>query len=216
MLISSGAELEIAGEFVAAGQAYYEDSDISGETRILTRFLEDALYSGNTGHAFDLILQLEQIPLESSIFDFWYARLSWSCGLSEYACSVLDSVQGSRWLESRSKGFAAQLRGNAEEAVEQFTISMDRAESARQRFYSALDLSFALIQTGRYREAEEIAVLLAGSFPGEGLPLISLALSLHEQDRFGEAMSVLQSLYSGEEFTALSRHFAAALLEDLE
>ncbi len=216
MFLSNGTELEISGDFVAAGQAYYEDNDFSGEARILSRFLEEALYSGSSIHAFDLILQLEQLPFESYYFDFWYARLSWSCGLPEYACAALDSVQGTRWLESRAKGLAAQLRGNGQSAATQFRISIAQAESARQRFYSALDLSFALIQSGRYEEAEDIAVFLAGNFPGEGLPLISLALSLQEQGRFGEAMSILQSLYSGDEFTAISRHFAAALLEDLE
>lgn len=216
MFLSSGAELEIAGDFVASGCAYYEDNDYSGEARILSRFLEDALYSGNSLHAFELLLQLEQFHLEPSIFDFWYARLSWNCGLPEYACEALDSVQGSRWLESRARGLAAQFRGNGQEAATQFRLSMEQAESARQRFYSALDLSFALIQTGRYEEAEDIAVFLATNFPGEGLPLISLALSLQEQNRFGEAMSILQSLYSGDEFTAISRHFASALLEDLE
>ena len=216
VFLSSGAELEIAGDFVEAGNAYYEDNDFCGETRILTRFLEEALYSGNTTHAFDLLLQLEQLPFEFSYLDFWYARLSWNCGMPEYACAALDSLQGSVWLESRSKGLAAQFRGNGQEAATQFRLSLEQAESTRERFYSALDLSFALIQTGRYEEAEDIAVFLTGNFPGEGLPFISLALSLQEQDRFGEAMSILQLLYTGDEFTPLSRHFAMALLEDLE
>ncbi|NOQ21880.1 MAG: hypothetical protein GQ565_04410 [Candidatus Aegiribacteria sp.] len=216
LFLSSGAELEIAGDFVAAGHAYYEDIDFSGEARILSRFLEEALYSGNSVHAFDLLMQLEQFVFEPSFFDFWYARLSWSCGMPEYACAALDSVQGSRWLESRAKGLAAQLRGNGQAAATHFKLSLEQAESVRQRFYSALDLSFALIQTGRYEEAEDIAVFLAVNFPGEGLPLISLALTFQEQERFGEAMSILQSLYSGDEFTAISKHFAAALLEDLE
>ncbi len=216
LFLSNGAELEIAGDFVAAGHAYYEDNDFSGEARILSRFLEEALYSGSSKHAFDLLMQLEQLPFESSLFDFWYARLSWSCGMPEYACSALDSVQGSSWLESRAKGLAAQFRGNGQAAATQFRLSIEQAGSTRQRFYSALDLSFVLIQTGKYEEAEDIAVFLAVNFPGEGLPLISLALSLQEQNRFGEAMSTLQSLYSGDEFTAISRHFAELLLEDLE
>ena len=216
LFLSSGAELEIAGDFVSAGHAYYEEIDLSGEARILSRFLEEALYAGCSAHAFDLIMQLEQLPVESSFFDFWYARLSWNCGIPQYACEALDSIQGSMWLQCRAKGLAAQFRGNAHAAVTQFRLSLTLAESARQRFYSALDLSFALIQTGRYEEAEDIAVLLASNFPGEGLPLISLALSFHQQERFGEAMSILQSIYSGDEFTAISRYFASVLLEDLE
>ncbi|MCK5115234.1 MAG: hypothetical protein KAR44_01455 [Candidatus Aegiribacteria sp.] len=216
LFLTNGADLEIAGDFVSAGQAYYEDTDISGEARILCRFLEEALYSGSSEHAFDLIMQLEQLPFESSFLDFWYARLSWNCGMPQQACEALDAVAGSMWLQSRARGLAAQFRGDAEEAVVQFRLSLTLAESARQRFYSALDLSFALIQTGSYDEAGDIAVFLAGNFPGESLPLISLALNYQEQDRFGEAMSILQSVYAGDEYTFISRHFAAALLEDLE
>lgn len=216
LFLSSGTELELAGDFVEAGCAYYEDNDITGEARILRGFLEEALYSGSNTHAFDLILQLEYFPIESSCFDFWYARLSWSCGLSEFACMALDSIQGSRWLENRAKGLAAQFRGDGNSAAEYFRLSIDLAASARQRFYSALDLSFALVQTGRYEEAEDIAVFLAGNFPGEGLPLISLAMSLHEQNRFGEAMSILQSLYGGDQYTSIVKYYAATLLEDLE
>lgn len=216
IFLSSGAELEIAGDFVSAGNAYYEELDISGEARILCRFLEEALYAGSSAHAFDLIMQLERIPFESYYYDFWYARLSWNCGMPQYACAALDSVAGTMWLQSRAKGLAAQFRGNAAEAVTQFRLSLTMAESARQLYYSALDLSFALIQTGRYREAEDIAVYLSNNFPGESLPLISLALNFQEQDRFGEAMSILQSIYSGDEFTFISKHFADVLLEDLE
>ena len=216
LFLSSGTELELTGDSVEAGLAYSEDKDISGQARILTGFLEEALYSGSSIHAFDLILQLERFPIESSFFDFWYARLSWSCGLPVLACTALDSIQGSPWLESRAKGLAAQFRGNGNSAVEQFRLSMVFAASARELFYSALDLSFALMQTGRYEEAEDIAVLLAGNFPGEGLPLISLALSFHEQNRFGESMSVLQSLSVGNQYTSIVKYFAAKLLEDLE
>ena len=216
LLLSSGSELEIAGDFVAAGKAYYEDTDVSGEARIICRFLEEALYSGNSEHALDLIIQLEQLRFESSYYDFWYARLTWNCGMPQYACKALDDIGGSRWLQSRAKGLASQFRGDAAGAAAQFRLSMTLAESSRQRFYSALDLSFALIQTGRYEEAEDIAVFLAANFPGESLPIISLALNYQEQDRFGEAMSILQSIYSGDEYTFISKHFAAAILDDLE
>lgn len=216
LFLSSGTELELAGDYVEAGLAYNEENDIAGQSRILVGFLEEALYSGSSIHAFDLLSQLERFPIESSFFDFWYARLSWSCGLPSFACTALDSIHGSLWLESRAKGLAAQFRGNGNTAVEHFRLSMDYAVSARQRFYSALDLSFALLQTGRYEEAENVAVLLASNFPGEGLPMISLALSLHEQNRFGEAMSILQSLYGGDQYTSIVKYFAATLLEDLE
>jgi len=216
LFLSSGTQLEQNGNFVQAGQAYFEDGDIAGEARILCLFLEEALYAGAATHAYDLILQLRHIPIESSLYDFWYARLSWTCGLSEFACTSLDSIRGTRWLESRSRGLAAQFRGDADTAVDQFILSMEHAATNRQRYYSALDLSFALLQTGRFEEAEDIAVSLAGSFPGERLPLIALALSFHEQNRFGEAMSVLQSLYQNDQSTSTAKYFAAALLEDFE
>lgn len=216
LLCSTGTELEISGDFAAAGYAYSEENDLAGEIRILSRFLEESLYSGNSIHAFNLIIQLESFQIEPSLFDFWYARLSWSCGLSEYACAALDSIQGSMWLESRAKGLASQFRGNGHAASDYFRLSMQHAESARQRYYSALDLSFALIQEGMYEEAEDIAVFLAGNFPGEGIPLISLALSFQKQERYGEAMSILQSLHSGDDFTNISKLFAADLLKDLE
>ncbi|MEN8208075.1 MAG: hypothetical protein ABFR50_02380 [Candidatus Fermentibacteria bacterium] len=216
IFLSGGAELEIEGDFVSAGSAYYEELNIAGEARILCRFLEEALYSGSSKHAFDLILQLEQLPFEPCYYDFWYARLSWSCGMPRYACAALDEVCGSEWLQTRAEGLAEQFRGNASAAADKFRLSLTLAESSRQRFYSALDLSFAYIQDGSYQEAEDIALYLANNFPGESLPYISLALNFQEQGRFGEAMSVLQSIYSGDQFTFISKHFADVLLEDLE
>ena len=108
MFLSSGAELEISGDFVSAGIAYFEDIDMPGEARILCRFLEEALYAGSSAHAFDLILQLEKLPFESYYFDFWYARLSWTCGMPQYACAALDDVAGNSWLASRADGLAEQ------------------------------------------------------------------------------------------------------------
>jgi len=216
LFLSSGSDLEITGKFVEAGRAYYEDNDAAGEVRILTEFLEEALYSGNSMHALNLILQLEQFPVEPCYFDFWYARLSWNCGLPVYACTALDSIHGNPWLENRANGLAAQLRGNGSRAVELFGLSLDYAESSSEQFYSALDLSFALMQTGRFEEAERVALFLSSNFPGEGLPLISLALNFQEQNRFVDAMSILQSLYTGDGYTSIAKYFAATLLEDLE
>ncbi len=216
IFLSSGSDLEIAGKYVETGRAYSEDNDAAGEVRILTRFLEEALYSGNSTHALNLILQLEQFPLKPCYFDFWYARLSWSCGLPEYACSALDSIHGDPWLENRANGLSAQLRGNGSRAVEMFELSLDNAKSSNERFYSALDLSFALIQTGKFEDAESVAFFLSSNFPGEGLPVISLALNFKEQNRFVDAMSILQSLSTGDGYTSIVKYFAATLLEDLE
>lgn len=211
-----GSDLEINGDFVEAGAAYQEANDSSGEVRILSRFLEEALYAGQNRHAYDLILILEYYQLEAGYYEYWYARLAWSCGLSEFACSCLDSLNADQWLKSRASGLAAQFRGNAELAVQNYRESWTFARTSRERYYSALDLSFALLQTGDYSEAEMITSFLAENFPGEGMPLIALGLIHYEQNRFGPAMIVLQSVFTGETYTATARTFAGMLLEDLE
>ncbi|MBN2586148.1 MAG: hypothetical protein JXA64_00975 [Candidatus Fermentibacteraceae bacterium] len=216
LIMSEGTRLEASGDFTGAGRAYYEEGDLAGEVRILTRFIEESLYSGNSVHAFDLIRQVENLPLETGCIDFWYARLAWSCGLPEYSCAALDSVDGSPWLEMRAAGLASLFRGDPDEAVELFAGSMELAGSARQKYYSALDLSFALVSARRFEEAEEIAVLLSGGFPGEGLPLAALALSMQGQGRFGQAMAVLESVYTSSQYSFISRDFARSLMEDLE
>lgn len=216
LVLSNGSQLEISGEFLQAGRAYSEENDTAGESRILCRYLEEALYSGNSLHAFELIIQMESMPVEREYFDFWYARLSWSCGLARSASAAMDSVKGSPWLEHRSAGMAMQYRGDPGGAVDQYILSLHNAETIRQKFYSALDLCFALIQSGRSGEAEEISRFLAERFPGEGLPLIALALSLHQQDRFGRSMSALMSVSQSEGYSFISREYARSLLEDLE
>ena len=216
ILFASGSELEMNGNFIDAGAAYSEDNDMCGEVRILSRFLEEALYAGQTMHAYDLIHTLELYPIESGYFDYWYARLAWSTGLSEFACESLDSLSSDPWLKARSSGLAAQLRGNAEIAAQYYRQSWLSARTSRERYYSALDLSLALLQTGEYSEAELIAAFLSEHFPGEGMPLIALGLIHYEQDRFGPSMTVLQSVFTGEDYTATARNYAGKLLEDFE
>lgn len=216
LMLTSGSDMEIKGEFVGAGAAYQEENDSSGEVRILSRFLEEALYAGQNRHAYNLILILELYPLETVYYDYWYARLAWSCGLSEFACSSLDSLNADQWLTARAAGLAAQFRGNADLAVQYYRESWTSARTSRERYYSALDLSFALLQTGDYSEAEMITSFLAENFPGEGIPIIALGLIHYEQNRFGPAMTVLQSVFTGETYTATARTFAGMLLEDLE
>jgi Flp pilus assembly protein TadD len=216
VISSSGTQLEISGDFVSAGRAYQEDRDAAGQVRIISRYIEEALYSGSSIHALELIMQLEELPLQDGCVDFWYARLAWSCGLSEYSLELLENLQAEPWLASRALGIAAQFRGDPEQAVEELIISLQQARTVRESFYSALDLSFALTQSGRYGEAEVVARFLSNSFPGEGLPLASLALSMQGQERFGEAMSVLQTLYTNPDYSYICQDMARALMEDLE
>lgn len=216
MLLSQGSDLEISGDLVEAGRKYSEDRDRAGEVRIISRFIEESLYSGNSIHAFDLILRLENQPLEEGYIDFWLARLAWSCGLAEYACDALDGQTGSPWLRSRATGMALQFRGRPLPAAEMFALSMEHAVSTRQKYYSALDLALALVQAGMYREAEETATFLTTNFPREGMARAALALSLHGQGLFGRAMNVLQSVYTDTGFSFISRDYARSLMNDLE
>lgn len=216
IMLSEGSRLELQGDFTAAGRSYFENGDLAGEVRILSRFIEESLYSGNSVHAFDLIRQMENLQLERGCLDFWYARLAWSCGLADYAAGALETIDGSPWLRARAAGMSAHYRGDPESAVDLLYGSMELAASMRQRFYSALDLSFALISCGRYEEASEVASLLAEGFPGEGLPMIALALSRQGQGSFGQAMSILQDVYSSTDYSFISRDFARSLMEDLE
>ena len=216
LLMTHGSDMEIKGEFIEAGAAYQEENDSSGEVRILSRFLEEALYAGQNRHAYNLIQILELYPIESAYYDYWYARLAWSCGLSEFACKSLDSLNADQWLTARAGGLAAQFRGDAELATQYYRESWTSARTSRERYYSALDLSFALLQTGGFSEAEMITSFLAENFPGEGIPLIALGLIHYEQNRFGPAITVLQSVFTGETYTATARTFAGMLLEDLE
>lgn len=216
IFLSEGSRLEAQGDFTAAGRAYFGEGDIAGEVRILCRYIEESLYSGNTVHAFDLISQLEYVPLERGCVDFWYARLAWSCGLARYAADALSSIDAGPWLSARAAGLAAQFRGDPEEAILLLDGSMDLASTRRQKFYSALDLSFALTSAGRYAEAGEIAVILSEGFPGEGLPRVALALSLQGQGNYGQAMSILQSLSSSTGYSFITRNYARSLMVDLE
>lgn len=216
MMLSQGSTLEVSGDLVEAGRKYSEEKDLAGEVRIISRFIEESLYSGNSIHAFDLILRLEGLPLEQGYFDFWTARLAWNCGLAEYSCAALDRQTGSPWLRSRAAGMALQFRGEPLPAAEMFLLSMDRAVSTRQKYYSALDLTLALVGAGMFQEAEEAAMFLTSSFPREGMARAALALSLHGQGRFGQAMSVLQSVYTDTGFSFISRDYARSLMNDLE
>ncbi len=216
MLASTGSQLEISGDFLGAGRAYNQDGDAPGQVRIICRYLEESLYSGNSIHALELMMRLEQIQLTEGCMDFWYGRLAWSCGLAKYSIEILDSLDAGPWLQMRAKGMAQQYRGDPDGAVQDFETCLQIAGTTREKFYSALDLSFALVQCGDFQKAESIAYWLSSNFPGEGMPLISLALSLQGQGRFGEAMSVLQNVYSSSAYSYISRDMARSLMDDLE
>jgi hypothetical protein len=216
LVSNSGADLEAAGRFAEAGLEYELSNDVQGQLRILCLFLEESLYAGETEHAFYLIQSLEGFPLSEGSLDFWYGRLAWSCGLPEMACRNLDAVTGSPWLQYRSRGLAAMYRGDAEGALELLNLSWNAASSVRERYYSSLDICFTLVQLGRFTEAGQAASVLITSFPGEGLPLIAAALCMNGEERYGAAMTTLQSVASDTLFTGITRSMASALMEDME
>jgi len=216
LLLSSGPGLEISGRLVEAGIEYETSGDAEGQMRILCRFLEEALYAGETAHAFYLIQSLEGFPVDDAFLDFWYARLAWSCGLPELACRSLDGISGGPWLESRSRGLAAMYRGDAEGALELFSESWDAAATLRERYYSSIDLCFALLQLGRFDEAAAMSSALVTAFPHEGLPLVAAALCMHGQERYGAAMTTLQNVSGDTLLTGTIRTMADRLMEDME
>ncbi len=216
VLSSEGSRLEMEGRFIDAGRTYFEEKDVAGEVRIVSRFIEESLYSGDASHAFTLMAGLETFPLAEGCMDFWYARLAWSCGLARYAIESLESISGSPWLEARARGMASAYRGRHREALNSFIESLLLASSVRQKFYSCLDVSFALLSLGRYDEACELAANLQQSFPGEGLPLMARALALHGKGEFSRAMMMLQDLSTSADYSQITRNYATALLENLE
>jgi len=216
LLLGDGETLECEGMYALAGMSYEEDGDIAGQVRILSRFLEESLYAGESRHAFMLIQTLEAYPLETGYIDFWWARLAWVMGLPDLACRKLEDIGGgNEWLSSRASGIADQYRGAPDEAMEHHLAAWENAGSERERFYSALDMAFTLIQTGDHQQAELISTRLAVSFPNDGLPLISLALAMEGQERFGTAMTILQELASNPSSAGIMRSMAAVLLEEM-
>jgi len=216
LLLGDGETLECDGMYALAGMSYEEDGDIAGQVRILSRFLEESLYAGESQHAFMLIQTLEAYPLNIGYIDFWWARMAWVMGLPDLACRNLEDIAGSsEWLSSRASGLADQYRGAPDEAMEHHLTAWENAGSERERFYSALDMAFTLIQSGDHQQAELISTRLAVSFPNDGLPIVSLALALQGQERFGTAMTVLQELASDSASTGIMRSMAAALLEEM-
>jgi len=216
LLMGSGQDLEIAGDLMEAGIAYTGEADAAGQVRILCEYLEESLYAGCSDHALQLILHLEMFQLPQEHYDMWYARLAWSCGLAEYASAQLELVNGSPWITSRCRGLACLYRGNSADAAGFFLSSFEYAESVRQEYYSLLDLGFALVQQGELTESEELALYLSTRYPERELPVILLALSKSSQGRYGEGMSILQTLYSSSNASGIMRRYSRSLLREME
>jgi hypothetical protein len=214
ILDPSPVEMEETGLLWQAGAAWQEEGSSGGQARVLCRLLEEALYAGHANRAEWLIEDLEAFPLEPGLEDYWYGRLAWCCGLDSMAIRELTEVTGSQWLEHRASGTALLYMGRPEDAVAEFRASLASATTRRRQYWSALDLSFALVQAGRCEEANEVCALLDSAYAGDGMHRIVRALALYGDGGVTEAMVTLSDLAgSGDAATA---DMARALLEDLE
>ncbi len=212
----SPGELEIAGNLPEAGLAWQEDGSLDGQSRVLCRLLEEALYAGHGNRAMILMGDLQHFGAEDDLIDFWYARLAWICGLENMAAERLESFAGDDWLGYRARGMAHIMRRHPEEAIPELELSIARAGSIRRRFYSVIDLCWANLAAGNTFESIRIATFLVDSFPCEGLPRIILAVCYQESGRYASAMMMLQNTASNSNFGAGPRSMAADLLRDYE
>lgn len=212
----SPSELEIAGNMPEAGLAWQEEGSVDGQSRVLCRLLEEALYAGHGNRAMILMNDLRHIGAEDDLIDFWYARLAWICGLENMAAERLESFAGNDWLGYRARGMAHIMRRHPEEAIPELELSIEYAGSTRRRFYSVIDLCWANLAAGNTFESIQIATFLVDSFPAEGLPRIILAICYHESDRYASAMMLLQNTALDSNFGAGPRSMAADLLSDYE
>lgn len=216
LLSTSGYEYEQQGLLIEAGQYYQDEGLFEDQSRILCSFLEDALYSGDANRASDIIRLFEPYPIDQRLLSFWYARLAWQTGLSDVACELLDTVDGADWLSCRAAGMQMIYKNSPREAVEYLTEAVRLATSSRELYFASIDLCFALIQSGSYIGSELISRHIISVYPNEGLAPVVLALSLLKQDRFAEAMNLLQATANNDIFEAGSRSIAESLLLEYE
>jgi tetratricopeptide (TPR) repeat protein len=212
----SPSELEIAGNLPEAGLAWQEDGSLDGQSRVLCRLLEEALYAGHGNRAMILMSDLQRFGVAEDLIDFWFARLAWICGLENMAADRLESFQGNDWLGYRARGMAQIMRRHPEEAIADLELSVSLAGSTRRRFYSVIDLCWANLAAGNTIESIQIATFLVDSFPNEGLPQIILAVCYQESGRYASAMMMLQNTSLNSNFGVGPRSMAVDLLSDYE
>lgn len=212
----SPESLERQGRLWEAGAAYDEQGNVEGKARVMGRLLEEALYAGHPNRSFWLMEELLMMGVDSSMAGFWNGRLAWVCGLREHACSLLNSVEGDAWLVRRAQGISHLYRGDTDGAIDHLRASYLSAATNRRRFYSALDLGFALLMDGRAGDGLAVAGFLRNRFPGEGLPLILEALCLQSLGEFAMAMACLEEAKDAERYGAGPAHMATELIDELE
>lgn len=211
---ASALELENRGLLPQAGAAWQERDDIRGQTRIMGRLLEEAIYAGHGQRSWILVQELETVCPDTELVKFWRARIAWSAGLSVFAANELDMIDSTDpWLNHRAAGLAALFREDGDTAVEELLRSIASASTTRRKFYSAIDLCSAYLNSGRYEEALALSELLVFHFRGDPIAEVMHGLCLHSNGRYRRAYAVL----SGTRGTgAAADSLAGALMEGFE
>ena len=174
---ASDAEvMETAGDLAGAGYAYEVEGDLHGVCRVRCRLLEEALYAGHVNRARYLIGELSSLGVDASYIRFWWARLSWGCGLADLAIESMSELSGTAqddpWLERRALGLAQLYAGLPDSAAALLSESLRLADSNWRRFYSCVDLCMALVQCGDHLEATLLSARLLEMFPESGLAMV--------------------------------------------
>ncbi|MBN1433711.1 hypothetical protein JW921_03060 [Candidatus Fermentibacterales bacterium] len=215
-------EAEMAGDLARAGYLYELEGDPEGVSRIRCRLLEEALYAGHVNRAQTLISELWGMGVPDALVRFWWGRLAWGCGLPDLAVEtlsdpdLLDSFDD-EWLRLRSLGLAMLYSGRADSASELLSRSLELAGNGRRMLYSAVDLSIAMLQTGRTRDAADLTRRLCEVFPGEGLALVARGIALAASDQPSSAFSYWSSVSgSPSTYGAGPASMALRLMAELE
>jgi hypothetical protein len=209
-------ELELQGRLWEAGAAYEEEGNLHGGMRIRCRLLENALYAGHPFRAARLIDELEHMGADPSEVRLWRARLAWVCGLSQLALQELLELEGPDWTGRRAAGLHSLYRRRADDAVEQLAEAYSLAGSDLQRYYVAVDLTYALLSAGSTARALEAADSLVAAMPADGLPSVLRCLCLQRQGRYAECMTALDSLATDSAVGIGPGSMARDLLEELQ
>lgn len=213
---SSPVDLEMEGRLWEAGVAYEEAGNRAGRMRVTCRLLENALYAGHPFRSARLIDELAGMGAEATELGIWRARLARVCGLGSLAAERLEELSGPGWAGRRAAGLWLLYTQRPDEAVDALAEAYTAAGSHMERYYAAVDMTFALLAADRPVLALEAADSLCSAMPGDGLCAVLRCLCLHGAGRYGEAMTTLDSLASAPAAGAGPSSMAAALLGELQ
>ena len=208
--------LEREGRLWEAGVAYQEAGDLQGQMRVMCRLLEEGLYAGHPFRSARLIDELEGMGADPSDVAMWRARLAWVCGLEQLARKELEEMSGPGWTGRRAAGLAHLYGLRPQRAVEELRSAYAEAENHMERYYAAIDLTYAMLAAGMTSRALEASDSLAAALPHEGLPAVLHCLCLHRAGLYAEAMTRLDSLAADTTVSAGPRSMAENLLGELQ